>query len=138
MFTALAAADAVIPLDLVVPMPGFAEAKGWQLSNWGEVDSPFKLLSAEGDEAPAFVVVEPGLFYPDLQIELDETTVDQLNIETTDDVALLVILTLGEDLASTTANLLGPIVVNVKNNRAVQMIRTNTEDTTRELLFAAQ
>lgn len=138
MFAALAAADAVIPLDLVAPMPGFAQATGWQLSNWGEVDSPFKLLSAEGEDAPAFVVVEPGLFYPDLQIELDETTVDQLGIETVEDVALLVILTLGEDLASTTANLLGPIVVNVKNSRAVQMVRTNTEDTTRERLFSAQ
>lgn len=137
MFAALAAADAVIPLDLVAPMPGFAEAAGWQLSNWGEVDSPFKLLSAEGDQAPAFVVVEPGLFYPDLQIVLDETTVELLAIEAPEDVALLVILTLGEDLATTTANLLGPIVVNVKNNKAVQMIRTNTEDTTRELLFAA-
>lgn len=137
MFTALAAPDAVIPLSLVAPMPGFAEATGWRLSHWGEADSPFKLLAAEGDDAPAFVVVEPGVFYPELEIVLDETTITQLSIEAPEDVALLVILTLGEDLASTTANLLGPIVVNVKTNQAVQMIRTNTEDTTREALFAA-
>lgn len=137
MFATLTAASAVIPLDLVAPMPGFAEATGWQLSNWGEVDSPFKLLAAEGEQAPAFVVVEPGLFFPDLQIVLDDTTIEQLAIASPEDVALLVILTLGDDLASTTANLLGPIVVNVKNNRAVQMIRTNTDDTTRELLFPA-
>lgn len=137
MFAAPTAPDVVVPLDLVAPMPGFPEATGWHVGQWGEVDSPFKLLSAEGEQAPAFVIVELGVFFPNTEVVLDDTTVDQLDITDPSDVALFVILTLGQDLASTTANLLGPIVVNVHNAKAVQMIRTNTEDTTQEPLFTA-
>lgn len=121
-------------LTFVAPMPGFPEATGWTLASWGGEESPFKTLEASGLQAPSFVVVEMGAFWPNVDVILDDTTVEVLAIEKAEDVALYVILTLGESLETTTGNLLGPVVVNMTNGRACQMIRTNTHHSTRERL----
>lgn len=136
MFSALADPGAVIPLDFVAAMPGFPDVTGWVVAQWGEADSPFKTLSAADGQGPSFVMVELGVFWPTAEIEIDEATIEQLGIEAVEDVALFAILTLGETLEATTANLLGPIVVNVNNQRAIQMVRTNTHHSTREPLLA--
>ncbi|WP_336250243.1 flagellar assembly protein FliW [Stomatohabitans albus] len=135
MFSALADPGTVIPLSFVAAMPGFPDVSGWGIANWGDPESPFKTLSAIDGKGPSFVMVELGVFWPTAEIELDETTIELLGIESPEDVALFAILTLGDSLETTTANLLGPIVVNVNNQHAVQMIRTNTHHSTREPLI---
>jgi flagellar assembly factor FliW len=45
-----------------------------------------------------------------------------LGIDSADDVLVLLVLTAGETLSSTTANLLAPLLVNTRTRRAQQVI----------------
>lgn len=110
-------------IEFVTAVPGFPEARTWELNGWGDdAASPFSLLSSTDVEGLQFVVVPPFLFFPDYEPELDEATVELLSLERVEDVMVYVVLTLGESIDSTTANLLGPIVVNTATGSATQAI----------------
>jgi flagellar assembly factor FliW len=74
-------------------------------------------LDVEGLE---FVAAAPYPFFPDYAPEIDDATAERLEVTDASDAMLLVLLTVGPDLASTTANLFAPIVVNVHTRRAAQ------------------
>lgn len=110
-------------IEFVTAVPGFPEARSWALRPWGDDDdSPFRVLSSLDVEGLEFVVVPPYLFFPEYAPELDDATVDALGITAVEDVLVYVVLTLGDTIEQTTANLLGPVVVNAATNRAAQAI----------------
>ncbi|WP_370327177.1 flagellar assembly protein FliW [Euzebya sp.] len=114
---------AATTLEFVTAVPGFPEARAWTLETWGDdANSPFKVLTADDVADLAFVVVDPFGFFPDYEPTLDTATVDALGLGSADDADVYVVLTVGETLQDTTANLLGPVVVNRTNGRAVQAI----------------
>lgn len=123
-------------LTFVKPIPGLPDYKEWSLAPVGE-DSPFMVLTSLDSDVVSFIIVEPGYFFTDLIVDVDDQTQDLLQLNEASDAVLYVILTLGETLETTTANLLGPIVVNVHNGNCVQMIRTQTDDSTKEPLVVA-
>lgn len=53
-------------------------------------------------------------FFKDYGFDLDETTVELLEIESAEDVEVMAILTIEEPFEKSTANLMAPIVVNRK------------------------
>lgn len=119
-------------LDFVAAVPGFPQARSWELQPWGDGDDiPFRVMSSLDVEGLEFVVVPPFPFFPDYEPEIDDSTVDSLGIESPEDVMVYVVLTVGESLETTTANLLGPIVINTTNNRAAQAILHQPGLTTR-------
>ncbi len=69
-----------------------------------------------------FVVTHPGLFFPDYEPEIDDDTADRLELKSADDALLLVIVTVADPVADSTANLLGPIVVNRHTRAAAQAV----------------
>lgn len=107
-------------------LPGFAEARRFELVRWGAEDSPFSILRSVEHEGLEFVVVPPAVFFPDYEPEIDDATVTRLAIADPADVILLVMLTLGDRAADATANLLGPIVVNRHTRRAAQAVLANS------------
>ena len=110
-------------LDFVAAVPGFPQARAWELQPWGgDETSPFRVMSSLDVEGLEFVVAPPFLFFPDYEAEIDDATVDSLGIESPEDVMVYVVLTVGDSLETTTANLLGPIVINTTNNHAAQAI----------------
>ncbi len=110
-------------IAFVAPMPGFPDARSWALSTWGDdPSSPFTLLRSNDVEGLEFIVLAPFLFFPDYEPELDRGTVDALGLTGPEDVDVFVVLTLGEAIESTTANLMGPIVVNRTTGVAAQAI----------------
>jgi flagellar assembly factor FliW len=123
-------------IEFVTAVPGFPEARSWSLVPWGEESSPFRLLSSLDVEGLAFVVVPPYLFFPDYEPELDDATVDALAIDAPEDVVVYVVLTLGDSIEDTTANLLGPVVVNATTNRAAQAVLHQPGLSTRTPLLA--
>jgi flagellar assembly factor FliW len=100
----------------------------------GEDDSPFALLRSL-DEEVEFVVAPPAPFFPDYEPELDDATAERLELRTADDALLLVIVTVAENPAESTANLLGPIVVNRHSRSAAQAILEAGRYAAREALF---
>lgn len=102
-------------------LPGFPECKEFVLVRWGDESSPFSLLRAAHDDL-SFVVVPPAVFFPDYAPEIDIEAVAPIGIEQAEDALLLTIVTVREPIDRSTANLLGPIIVNVHDLRAVQAV----------------
>jgi len=83
-------------------------------------DTPVKWLQAVDDPDIAFIVVPPELIIPDFVMGIDDDVRDFLEVEDEDDVVVFVTLrTDGDDVI---ANLRGPIVINSKNKKGLQVI----------------
>ena len=81
-----------------------------------------------------FVVTHPSLFFPDYEPEIDDDIAARLELKSADDALLLVIVTVADPVAASTANLLGPIVVNRHTRAAAQAVLGNSGYATREAL----
>ena len=117
-------------------IPGFPEAREFALVWWGDEDGPFSILTSVDQAGLEFLVVPPHTFFPDYAPEVDDDTAERLGLETAEDAILMVILTVGDDPSSTTANLLAPIVVNRHTRAAAQVVLTEGELPLRAPLFA--
>ena len=134
-------------LEFVRPLPGFPELGRYVLVRLDETPAPAAdgTLLAEAsdttgpDEATAedgvlyelrsseqpdvrFLVGVPTAFFPDYAFDLDEASCLELGLDAAEDALVLVILTIGDDSASTTANLLAPVVINARTRSAAQVI----------------
>ncbi|OCC15561.1 Flagellar assembly factor FliW [Dissulfuribacter thermophilus] len=85
--------------------------------------SPFHWLQSVDTPALAFVVTSPGRFFSDYVFDISDEIEKELEIEAPEDVDCLVIITIPKDNPKKlTANLLGPIVINVKKRLACQVV----------------
>ena len=123
------------PLSFSAGLPGFPDARNFVLVNNELAVQPFSIMRSIEDESLEFVVVPPQLFFPEYAPEIDDATIERIGVESPSDVLLLVLLTVGESVASITANLLGPIVVNIKTYAAAQAILVNSDYELRTPLF---
>ncbi|WMJ19734.1 flagellar assembly protein FliW [Geobacillus kaustophilus] len=114
-------------------LPGFADEKRFVLLPLA--DTPFVILQSVDTPALGFVLIEPFSYFPSYEFELDEGTVEQLNIESERDVAVYVILTVADPFHETTANLQAPVVINARKRLGKQVILTNPPYKTKHRLF---
>jgi flagellar assembly factor FliW len=108
-------------IELVHPMPGFPDLRRFALVQLDEDGLLCQLRSLE-DPDLRFLVVPPVPFFPDYAPEVSDEVVADLEIDSVDDVIVLLVLNAGGTLADTTANLLAPVVVNTATRRASQVI----------------
>lgn len=108
-------------IDLVHPMPGFPDRSKFALVQLDEDGVLCSLTSLEEDGL-RFLVVPPVQFFPDYAPVIDDATAAQLGISSAEDVLVLCVLTAGDSLASTTANLAAPVLVNTRTSRAAQVV----------------
>ncbi len=118
--------DEVLEVTFAVGIPGFDELRDFVIEPMPGDLAPFCRLRATQPPGVEFIVVPPGLLFPDYQVEVDEETVERLGLQA-EDAAVLSIVTLAEDGSSPTANLLGPIVVNRRNGAAAQVVMHGSE-----------
>jgi flagellar assembly factor FliW len=95
----------------------------------------FRWLQSLADPGLAFVVVDPMRFFPDYDVEIDDDDARELGLESAGDAAVLSIVTIPPDVGETSANLLGPIVINAANRKAKQVILQNDGYTTKHRLL---
>ncbi len=142
-------------LRFVRPLPGFAELTRYALVRVGASPEPdgvadigssddvedrsgvpaagseeipvvFELRSLEAPDV-RFLVAHPGAFFPEYGFELDSDAAEDLGLSDAGDAMTLVVLTMGDDSVSTTANLLAPVVVNARNRSAAQIILSGSD-----------
>ncbi len=117
--------DIEISDDKIITFPfgllGFEEMKHFVLLT-PNPSIPFRWLQSTENPSLAFVVINPLVFHPkyDMKIPLQQLAV--IDCEDAADMAVLVIVTIPEDPSKMTANLAGPLIINVKNRRGVQVI----------------
>ena len=86
-------------------------------------NSPFHWLQSVDTPELAFVVASPGRFFTDYVFDISDEIEEELQIESAAQVDVLVIITVPkEDPRKLTANLLGPIVINVEKRLACQVV----------------
>jgi flagellar assembly factor FliW len=103
-------------------IPGFPQAKTFSLRPWGNGPTPFRVLESQDVEGLCFVTVAPVVFFPWYEPQFGAEVYQALDVDGGDDLQVLVILTLHSKPEQTTANLLGPIVLNPGTGRAVQAV----------------
>ncbi len=103
-----------------------------------EGEHAFKALLSTEEPGINFLITDPRNFRDDFDFDLLEPTREALKIGRDDDQAVFVLCTWRGKFESTTGNLLGPIVVNVKNRKAMQVILERGAYTTHESLAAME
>ena len=108
-------------IELVHPMPGFPDHSRFALVQLDD-DGVLCSLSSLDEPGLRFLVVPPVQFFPDYAPEVDDEAVADLGISSAEEVLVLSVLTAGETLAATTANLAAPVLVNTQTCRALQVV----------------
>jgi flagellar assembly factor FliW len=94
-------------------------------------EGPFYWLQAAEYPELAFLLMNPRLFKSDYRLEVLESDLTSIGVESPEDCLDFVILTIPQDPSRISANLMGPIIVNRKTRVARQVISTNDEYTTK-------
>jgi flagellar assembly factor FliW len=108
-------------IELVHPLPGFPDQRRFALVQLDDEGVLCQLRSLD-DPALRFLVMPPVPFFPDYAPEVSDDVVADLQIESAEDVIVLLVLNAGDSLDTTTANLMAPVVVNTATLRASQVI----------------
>ncbi len=118
MSVTLTAPD-LLELTVVGGLAGFSQYERYVLVD--VPGSPLLRLCSLDEPGLDFLVVPPAVCFPHYAPELDDASAARLGLTDAEDALLLVVLTVGEDAGSATANLLAPIVVHARTRRAAQV-----------------
>jgi flagellar assembly factor FliW len=84
----------------------------------------------------ALLITDPFIFFPDYEFELSEHVIEELELGSS--LMIRCILTLNKDISKSTVNLLAPVVFNLENRTAKQVILHSTEYQSRHLLWSKE
>jgi len=114
---------------------GFEDHKRFVLVSADE-SGAYCWMQSLDNSALAFLAVVPGFFFDDYTPNVPDPDVEALGLTDSTPTQLLCLVTLSD--AGITANLLGPIVINLATRRARQAVLTDGHWTTRESLGASE
>lgn len=106
-------------IDLPDGLLGFDERRRFVLIPADEIGA-YSWLHALDDPGLAFLVVVPAFFFPDYAPDLPDEEVEALGLTDPASAQVLCIVSISDDLV--TANLLGPVVLNVETKMARQVV----------------
>ena len=112
-------------------LPGFPGPRSFALEAGATRTARTASWSTSPSPRVRFLVVPPQVFFPEYDVELDDAVAAKVHLEDADDALLLVIVTLGRTAQEATANLLGPVVVNLRTLEGVQAVLADTDHGTR-------
>jgi flagellar assembly factor FliW len=103
---------------------GFESLKDYVLLNAEQ--EPFFWLQSIDDEHIAFVLINPFLFRPDYEMNIDNEELFSIGIKDPDRAVIFSIVTIPADTGAMTANLQGPIVINRDNHLGIQAVLSDS------------
>ncbi len=87
-----------------------------------EKGSPFHWFQSLEDSSIAFITMNPFIVKSDYEPEIDDWTIELLEVDNVEDIELMVILTVRSEPVKMTANLRAPLVINKQKKLASQVI----------------
>jgi flagellar assembly factor FliW len=118
--------------DRIITFPagllGFSSFRRYALLQPDEEGAFFWLQSVETPEL-AFVVTDPSLWTPEYEATIRREQMTELGLEKLEDAQVFAIVNRYD--SALTANLQGPLVVNVQNRTAMQLVLADKRWTTR-------
>ncbi|UKS26136.1 flagellar assembly protein FliW [Paenibacillus sp. HWE-109] len=100
---------------------GFEEYDEFSISLIEE-NSAYAYLQSLQDESIAFLVIAPFVFFPDYSFEIDEKDKQWLDLTIEEDLLVFNTVTIKEPFTESTVNLLAPLVINIANGKARQIV----------------
>lgn len=100
----------------------FEEFNKFVIINSTEEELPFSWLQSIDEKDVAFIIIDPFLFKKDYEVDLSDKVIEELAIESESDVAIYTFLVIPEQVDQMTANLTGPIVININKNLGKQVV----------------
>lgn len=111
--------------DRIITFPediiGFPQIKRYVFLELDE-NSPFTWLQAVDEPSLCFLVIDPALFKPDYQVPISKENMYSLQAEEIEELITRVIVTVPENPHFMTANIKGPIVINLMSRLAKQLV----------------
>ena len=101
-----------------------------------DAESPYLFLQSCQTPDLAFLMTSPYLFFKDYEFEIDDATEKKLGLQSPEDVAVYVLLTIpGGSIKDMTANLMAPVIINQNTLDAVQLVLEKSPYQTKHRLF---
>ena len=117
--------DIEIDEQSVVEMPegmlGFSEFRKYVIIQHNQ-GSPFLWFQAVEEPNLAFVIVDPFTFFPDYEVLLSREDLDALQATELGKLAVFSVVVIPENPEDITANLRGPVLVNVEKRIGRQVV----------------
>jgi flagellar assembly factor FliW len=98
-------------------------------------NNPLWWLQSVDDPEILFVVINPFTFKPDYDFELLPQDAEELQIEKPEDVVVLAIVVVPEDIKQMTANLLAPVIINIRQRKGKQVVLQDKRYFTKHLII---
>jgi len=112
-------------------IPGFPKNKEYVLVQITDY-LPFEWLVCVDGTRLRFAIINPLLFRPDYAPAMTKPHLDGLQIEKPEDILLYAIVTIGENPMKSTANLVGPVIINRVKRIGKQIILDDDRYGTKE------
>ena len=110
-------------------IPGFDHLRKFAIVSVARTE-PIKWLVSLEDRDVALPIIDPWIVRLDYHVDIPEKDVQDLGIEKNEDVSVWCVVVIPKDKPDdATINLLAPIVVNMKNGKAKQIIMETDEYT---------
>jgi flagellar assembly factor FliW len=126
-----------LPESVLVTLPdgllGFPECRRFVVLPYDD-EMPLCWLQSADDPEVAFLALEPHLFFAEYEVMLSDSDTAALGLAKAEDATLLSLLTVSRDAHAITANLAGPIVVNVITRRGKQIVLDDARYSTKHLV----
>ena len=114
--------DAIITFEDGVP--AFEEAKKFTLFTNDDI-KPFMYLKSIELEELGFVCIDPFLIFKEYLIKISGTDLAHLQLKSPENALVFCFVTIRPNPQENTANLLAPVIVNLENRKAKQIILEN-------------
>jgi len=117
-----------IPEDKIIEIPrgllGFEQFKKYVILQ-REDSEPFKWLQSLEDPNLAFVITNPVFFFPKYKLEMHVKELEEIMVSEDSIIDTYVIVTIPKDITQMSANLQGPILINVESGLGKQIVLVN-------------
>jgi flagellar assembly factor FliW len=113
---------------------GFEDFKDYVLID--AEHQPFFWLQSLDDHEIAFILINPFLFRPDYEVNINNDELSEIGIDTPENALIFVIVTIPQDGGSMTANLQGPLVINKKIMTGMQAVLSDLKWKTKHDIIA--
>ena len=121
-------------IRFVSSLAGFPRYKRFALFPFEE-NSPFYFLQSVSNPDLTFLLVDPYRFFSGYVFELEDDMAQELGFSEENHPGVYTLTTLHDKIEDATVNLLGPVLINWRSRRAVQITLHNSSFTVRQPLF---
>ncbi len=103
-------------------LPGFEHLQNFLISS-SEEHAPFHWMHCLDDPDLKFILVNPMMLCPTYEPKINKGHLRDLDLKDKSDILMYVIVTLDQvEFSNSTANLLGPIIVNIRGRKGCQIL----------------